>query len=145
MRFMAAWSESDLYDRFCSTAHSSVDWFAESLRHARHRAIVAWCATDAVALLDYVDLGRTLELGLFVAAEHRRRGLGTHLMRRLLVLARGVTIVAHTRADNVAAIGLLRSCGFRLVWQDSNEVRFQHAAISSCNGVSTRESLPWSA
>lgn len=57
--------------------------------------------------------GYELELGwVFVAPEHRGRGIGERLCRQLLARAPASGIFATTRPDNAPMIGILRKLGF---------------------------------
>lgn len=74
-------------------------------------------ATVSHAALVATAPGRA-ELAIFVHPRFRRRGVGTALVRMLVATARGAglqRLAATVGSENVAALRLLRRCGFRTV------------------------------
>jgi GNAT superfamily N-acetyltransferase len=68
---------------------------------------------DIVALLDFARDGDSVEIGLFIAAEHRRRGLGRTLLEAVPLAAPDTAVlVAYCAADNYPALAFLRATGF---------------------------------
>jgi ribosomal protein S18 acetylase RimI-like enzyme len=74
--------------------------------------VVAWCDLRLKAA---ATLRHSAVLGMGIVAEHRHRGLGRRLLVETLARAHGLRrIELIVRADNSAAIGLYRSCGFEV-------------------------------
>jgi GNAT superfamily N-acetyltransferase len=125
--FVRSWSAQECYDRFGSTGRASPAWLVDRLTSSEdHRAFVARDDRDYVALLDYVVTERGIEFGIFVQATHRRRQIATRLVRALLALrSPSQKVLAQTRLENAAAVGLLRSCGFAVVAMEHGEVDWE--------------------
>lgn len=99
-----------------------------------HRYTVGWVALDGrtvVGDLTVWDVGREEpELGMIVAAAHRRRGIGRALLERAIAWAQANAKSALTLRvfpDNDGARALYRACGFV-------EVALQAAAVPRRDG-----------
>ena len=105
---------------FETTAPSWDEWNAARLPHsrlvAREAAVVGWAALSAVSPRRcYAGVA---ELGVYVAASARGRGVGRALLGALIESAErnGIwTLQGVTMADNAASLALQQRCGFRIV------------------------------
>ncbi|MBV8300229.1 MAG: GNAT family N-acetyltransferase [Candidatus Eremiobacteraeota bacterium] len=99
-----------------------------------HRYTVGWVAVERrviVGDLTLWELGRDEpELGMIVAAAHRRRGIGRALLERAIAWAEAnakTALLLRVFPDNEAARALYRGCGFV-------DVEIQRKAISRRDG-----------
>lgn len=105
---------------FETVAPSWEEWDAARLPHsrlvAREQAIVGWAALSAVSKRAcYAGLA---EVGVYVAASARGRGVGRALLEAVIESseAHGVwTLQGATIAENAASLALQVKCGFRVV------------------------------
>ena len=105
---------------FETVAPSWEDWNAARLPHsrlvAREQAVVGWAALSPVsARACYAGVA---EVGIYVAAGARGRGVGQALLCALIESAEehGVwTLQGATIAENAASLILQAKCGFRVV------------------------------
>ncbi|MEN3360110.1 MAG: hypothetical protein V7637_4092 [Mycobacteriales bacterium] len=116
-RFLTELSAESSYRRFFTGLGRIPDRFVRQLvdvDHERRESLVALAGEDVIAVADYALVAgspRTAELGVVVADAWQRRGLGQHLLDRLLAVAhaRGVRqLRAHTLAENARVARLLR-------------------------------------
>ncbi|HEY4299456.1 MAG TPA: GNAT family N-acetyltransferase [Candidatus Didemnitutus sp.] len=105
---------------FETTAPSWEQWNAARLPHSRLAAfedgLVGWAALSAVSAR--VCYAGVAEVGLYVAAAARGRGVGTALLEALVASAESHglwTLQGVTIAANAASVALQTRCGFRLV------------------------------
>lgn len=101
-----------------TVAGASVEASMERLDEAQMEGFVAMCGSEAVGWCSFFEVGDIgMVTDLFVAASHRRRGVGTALMGHTLKLARRllkrVTCV-RVGADQTGAIELFRRCGLEV-------------------------------
>ena len=83
-KFLDGLSASDLLDRFGSPARASTTWLLDRLQADPHQqALVASGGSTPIALLDFVNHGDRLELGIVVEAAHRGRGVASRLLATL--------------------------------------------------------------
>lgn len=104
--------------RFLGVGDASIAWLEARLHRAReHRALAAFAGTRAIALLDYVA-GETLEFGLVVAGDVRRRRIATTLLATLISQTNdacgAVRLIADCDVGNVPARALLEAFDFAL-------------------------------
>jgi L-amino acid N-acyltransferase YncA len=105
---------------FETVAPSWEQWDAARLPHsrlvARGTAVIGWAALSPVsARLCYAGVA---EVGVYVAAAGRGRGVGRALLEALIesAEAQGIwTLQGATIADNAMSLGLQTRCGFRIV------------------------------
>ena len=105
---------------FETRAPSWDEWSAARLPHsrlvAREGSIVGWAALGAVSQRPcYAGVA---ELGIYVAAAARGRGVGRVLLNALVESSErhGIwTLQGVTMADNAASIAVQQRCGFRIV------------------------------
>jgi len=111
---MACDDEAPRYDEF-------VAWLKEefaSLDHQRRMYVIAeerGLAVGFVRLWHSPHIEEWIIDGIVVTPSHRRRGVGAGLLSRALHLAQqsgAASVVAHARADRVAAIALYEKAGF---------------------------------
>lgn len=102
-----------------------------ALDAGRNDAVIATGNDGIVGVLDVTARGTCTEFGVFVAAGARRRGIGRALLERLLARTPG-RLVADCRADNVAAVGLLRALRFELTERNGNEIRWTRRRGVEC-------------
>jgi L-amino acid N-acyltransferase YncA len=96
------------------------EWNAARLPHsrlvAREQAIVGWVALSPVSRRPcYAGVA---EIGIYIAAKARSRGVGLALLRALIesAEAHGIwTLQGVTIAENAASLALQAKCGFRVV------------------------------
>jgi L-amino acid N-acyltransferase YncA len=95
-------------------------WNADRLPHsrlvARDDGVVGWAALSAVSKRSCYR--GVAEVGIYVAARARRRGVGRALLEALIesAEAHGIwTLQGATIADNAPSLALQASCGFRVV------------------------------
>jgi L-amino acid N-acyltransferase YncA len=105
---------------FETAAPSWEEWDASRLAHsrliAREEAIVGWAALSPVS--NRACYAGVAEIGVYVAAAVRGRGVGRALLEALIesAEAHGVwTLQGATIAENVASLALQAKCGFRIV------------------------------
>jgi phosphinothricin acetyltransferase len=96
------------------------DWDAGRLPHsrlvARERTLLGWAALSPVSRR--ACYAGVAEVGIYVAAEARGRGVGGALLRALIDSseAHGIwTLQGATIATNAASLALQARCGFRVV------------------------------
>jgi L-amino acid N-acyltransferase YncA len=115
-----------IYEEGLATGHGSFetaapsweDWNAKRTPHtrlvARDRDVFGWVALSPVsARACYAGVA---EVGIYVAASARGRGVGTALMEAAIASAEahGIwTLQAATFPENTASLALQRRCGFR--------------------------------
>ena len=105
---------------FETTAPSWDEWNAARLPHsrlvARGERVLGWAALSAVSRRPcYAGVA---EIGIYVAAAARGRGVGRALLEALIVSAEGHglwTLQGATLAENAASLALQQRCGFRVV------------------------------
>jgi len=109
----------DLVER---TVAEQAEWMAQ---HAGVYALLV--AVDGVEIIGFASLSpyrprpaysTTVEDSVYVAATHRRRGVGAALLTELVAAARlhGFhAVIARIVGDHKASIALHRSCGFELI------------------------------
>lgn len=129
-RFIASWTHEDCALRFGGTSHSLAEWLAHALSTNQHKALAARESGEIIGLLDYATVGASAEFGIFVADRDRRRGVGTNLVSYFIARTAAELIYADCRADNVAAIALLRATRFTVVASCGAEMRWQREPIS---------------
>ncbi|MBI1218515.1 MAG: GNAT family N-acetyltransferase [Rhodobacteraceae bacterium] len=92
----------------------------------------AWDEDALIGAAMLVELGnRECELALLVRSDKKRRRVGTRLTLRSFALAQELgadQVIAHVRGDNIAALGLLRSTGFRATSGIAFEMWFSASA-----------------
>jgi L-amino acid N-acyltransferase YncA len=105
---------------FETTLPSWEEWDAARLPHsrlvARERTLLGWAALSPVSRR--ACYAGVAEVGVYVAAEARRRGVGRALLRALIASseAHGIwTLQGATIATNAASLALQDGCGFRVV------------------------------
>jgi L-amino acid N-acyltransferase YncA len=103
-------------------APSWEEWDAARLPHsrlvAREQAIVGWAALIPVS--KRACYAGVAEVGVYVAASARGRGVGRSLLEAVIESseAHGIwTLQGATIAENVASLALQSKCGFRVVGQ----------------------------
>jgi len=103
---------------FETTAPSWEDWNAKRTRHtrlvARDGDLLGWVALTPVSTR--ACYAGVAEVGIYVAASARGRGVGRALMEAAIASAEshGVwTLQAATFPENTASLALQRRCGFR--------------------------------
>jgi phosphinothricin acetyltransferase len=97
------------------------DWNAARLPHSRlvvrdHGQVIAWAALSPVSTR--ACYAGVAEVGIYVAASARRKGVGRALLQALIDSAEqhGIwTLQGSTFAENAASISVQQRCGFRLV------------------------------
>jgi phosphinothricin acetyltransferase len=96
------------------------EWNAARLPHsrlvAREDGVVGWAALSPFSRR--ACYSGVAELGIYVAARARGRGIGRALLQKLIesAEANGIwTLQGVTIADNAASLALQSSCGFRVV------------------------------
>ena len=105
---------------FETAAPSWQEWNAERLLHsrfvARIQGVVGWAALSPVSKrLCYAGVA---ELGIYVTASARRKGIGAALIAAIIKSAEehGIwTLQGATIAENVGSLALQAKCGFRVV------------------------------
>jgi L-amino acid N-acyltransferase YncA len=105
---------------FETAAPSWKEWNAARLPHsrllAREQAAVGWAALSPISRrLCYAGVA---EVGIYVAAWARGRGVGVALLHALIesAEANGIwTLQGATIAENAASLALQARCGFRVV------------------------------
>jgi phosphinothricin acetyltransferase len=105
---------------FETAAPSWEEWDAARLPHsrlvAREQAIVGWAALSPVS--KRACYSGVAEVGIYVAASARRRGVGSALLAALVESAEenGIwTLQGATIAENAASLALQKKFGFRVV------------------------------
>jgi phosphinothricin acetyltransferase len=105
---------------FETAAPSWEEWDAARLAHSRlvahEQAIVGWAALSPVS--KRACYAGVAEVGVYVAAAARARGVGRALLEGLIesAEAHGIwTLQGATIAENVASLALQAKCGFRVV------------------------------
>ena len=105
---------------FESVAPSWEQWNAARLPHsrlvAREDRLVGWAALSPIS--KRACYAGVAEVGIYIAASARGRGIGRTLLLALIesAEAHGIwTLQGATIADNVASLALQASCGFRVV------------------------------
>ena len=105
---------------FETEAPSWEQWDAARLPHsrlvAREDGVVGWAALSPFS--KRVCYGGVAEVGIYVAARARGRGVGRALLEALIesAEAHGIwTLQGATIADNAPSLALQASCGFRVV------------------------------
>jgi L-amino acid N-acyltransferase YncA len=105
---------------FETTAPSWEEWNAARLPHsrlvAREENIIGWAALSPVS--KRACYGGVAEVGIYIAAPARRRGIGFALLEALIddSEAHGIwTLQGATIAENTASLALQARCGFRIV------------------------------
>jgi len=103
---------------FETTAPSWEQWNAARLPHsrlvARADTVLGWVALSPVS--QRACYRGVAEVGFYVTAASRGRGVGRALLEALIVSAEanGIwTIQGATFRENLASLGLMRRCGFR--------------------------------
>jgi len=103
---------------FETTAPSWEDWNAKRTPHtrlvARDGGVLGWVALTPVSTR--ACYAGVAEVGIYVAATARGRGVGTALMEAAIASAesQGIwTLQAATFPENTASLALQRRCGFR--------------------------------
>ena len=97
------------------------DWDAARLPHSRlvvrdGGAVIAWAALSPVS--KRACYAGVAEIGIYVAAAARGRGVGKQLLQALIASAEahGIWMLqGATFPENAASIGVQQSCGFRVV------------------------------
>jgi L-amino acid N-acyltransferase YncA len=105
---------------FETASPSWEEWNVARLPHsrlvAREQAIVGWAALSPVSRRPcYAGVA---EIGIYIAAAARGRGVGLALLRALIesAEAHGIwTLQGATIAENAASLALQAKCGFRVV------------------------------
>ena len=127
LTFIASWSRDDAYDRFGTLGDAGPRWLARELRENRERgALVASDGTRIVGLLDYIYASHAVHFGVVVHEAQRRKRIGSALVHALLG-ADDRHALAECRADNRAAVALLRGCGFQCTGYDAHEMHWRRA------------------
>jgi phosphinothricin acetyltransferase len=106
---------------FETTAPSWEEWNASRSPHSRlvareREIIVGWAALSAVS--KRACYAGVAEVGVYVAASTRDRGVGRALLEALIesAEANGIwTLQGATIAENVSSLALQAKCGFRVV------------------------------
>ncbi len=105
---------------FEAAAPSWEDWNAARLPHSRlvgrEETIVGWTALSPVS--KRACYAGVAEVGIYVAASARGRGVGRALLEALIqsAEAHGIwTLQGATIAENAASLALQARCGFRVV------------------------------
>jgi len=106
---------------FETSAPSWDDWNAARLPHSRlvvrdHGSVIAWAALSPVSRR--ACYAGVAEVGIYVAAAARGKGVGRRLLDALVASseAHGIWMLqGATFADNIASIRVQQRCGFRLV------------------------------
>jgi len=107
------------YDTIPRTEAAHRAWFAA--HDANHPVLVAesegnvggWASLSPWS--DRAAYAKTVEVSVYVAEEHRRRGLGRRLLNELVEAARRHghhSLLARISADNDASVRLHSGCGF---------------------------------
>ncbi len=90
---------------------------AESAGPAGSAAVVVgWASLSPWS--DRAAYSHTVEVSVYIAAEHRRRGVGRRLLEALIDAGRSRghhSLLARISADNEASVRLHAECGFRVV------------------------------
>jgi len=102
------------------SAPSWEDWHRARLPHsrlvARENTVLGWAALSAVS--QRACYAGVAEVGIYVAAAARGRGVGRALLEAIIESAEshGIwTLQGATIAENAASLALQARCGFRLV------------------------------
>lgn len=105
---------------FETVAPSWEDWNAARMPHsrlvAREPAVVGWAALSPVSRR--ACYAGVAEVGIYVAAAARGRGVGSALRHALVESAEehGIwTLQGQTITENIASLALQATCGFRVV------------------------------
>jgi L-amino acid N-acyltransferase YncA len=106
---------------FETAAPSWDDWNAARFPHSRlvvreHGQVIGWAALSPVSTR--ACYAGVAEIGIYVAAPERGRGVGRALLLALIESAErhGIwTLQGATFAENAASIGVQERCGFRMV------------------------------
>jgi GNAT superfamily N-acetyltransferase len=159
---LAGLSPADRHLRFCATLSDAA--LAEHVAGMAQRPGFALAAFDGPlwdspfgpagpisAFAELVVSGRTAELGISVAAERRRAGIGTYLVQtaaRLLGLRGVERIVALTLPRNQPMIRLGLTCGAEVVSDPSDvvitfSVPRLHTAYLARRTVQVFTPVPW--
>ena len=108
------------FGTFETVAPSCDEWSAARLPHtrlvAREQAIIGWAALSPVSRR--ACYAGVAEVGIYVAAAARGRGVGCALLNALIesAEAHGIwTLQGATIAENAASLALQAKCGFRVV------------------------------
>ena len=110
------------FDTAAKTLGERKGWFAH--HGAAHPVIVAEEKGDIygwASLSQWSDrpaYSRTVENSVYIAEEHRGRGIGTQLLRELISLSRRLghhAVIARITQDNPASIRMHEAAGFFLV------------------------------
>ncbi len=100
-------------------------WFA--IHGSEHPVLVAESAGSAGVVMGWASLSpysdraaysHTVEVSVYIAAEHRRRGLGRLLLEALIQAGRSRghhSLLARISSDNEASVRLHAECGSRVV------------------------------
>lgn len=113
--FFRSLPEVDVRARFGLGGPGAADWLIERLASEPARGVLTARIDDhIVAVMDHAHAGCGIELGVVVAATHRRLGIGSSLLRSLLGHARECNepLLAHANRSNAAAVSFLLRNGF---------------------------------
>jgi L-amino acid N-acyltransferase YncA len=117
-----------IYEEGIATGHGTfetvaptwAEWDAARLPHsrlvARGEAVLGWAALSAVS--KRACYAGVAEVGIYVAASARGRGVGRALLEALIESAEsnGIwTLQGATIAENAASLALQEKCGFRVI------------------------------
>ncbi|KAA0244379.1 MAG: N-acetyltransferase [Candidatus Brocadia sp. AMX2] len=113
-----------LYDYKARSIESMENWFSVK---AKNKFPVIGCVDDDRTLLGFASYGTfrawpaykyTVEHSVYIHKDHRGKGIGLFLMRRLIEIAREQqyhSLIGGIDAKNVASVVLHEKLGFRLV------------------------------
>ncbi len=110
--------------RFGSPAVSAGRWLTAAIDAGRNEAFIARAGARIVGILDRTRGGACTEVGLFVAPDVRRRGIGRELVAHALARPRAGVLIADCHRENTAAVEFLRVLGFSTAEQRGCEVRW---------------------
>ncbi|MEH0841276.1 GNAT family N-acetyltransferase [Micromonospora sp. CPCC 205711] len=112
----AGWSQArrDAFREFHRASFGGLD----GLTRTRMYAILAGGEVVGMVRMSRCDEPGVAETGMWLGRSARGQGLGPAALRELLNAAAAAgmhTVVAHTTADNVGAVSVLKKCGAKLL------------------------------